>query len=192
MNTNGLQVDVTRLYDIADEFVDRYRKRLESIDAKGTGNLIKSLRADIEVQQNTVTFFLNALEYWYFIENGRGPSRSSGWNDPIQDLTTWIISKIQRGKFMPQPGKALPTTEKEIRHVAWGVYTNITKKGFERTGDKAEPLQRTLDESQDLLIEFAQVVADQLGKEVVAEFMTLNNPEKGAPLTQRISPNTAR
>lgn len=187
MNTNGLEIDVTRLYDIADEIIDRYRQRLIQIDAKGTGNLINSLKGDVTLRGYTVSLLMEVLDYWYFIENGRAPSRSSGWDNPIQDLTTWIMSKIQRGKFIPKPGKPLPTTDKQMRQVAWGVYNKITEDGYDRTGDKAEPLQRTLDESLDLLKEFAQVVADQFGKDVEAEFATLNNPGKvGKPKVQRL------
>lgn len=187
MNTNGLTVDVTRLFDIADKIIDRYVARLKELDAQGTGNLINSIRADIGVQNQIVSLYMELLDYWVFVENGRGPSHGTGWNDPIGDLSTWIMSKIQRGKFIPKPGHPLPTTQKEIRQVSWAVYKKITKKGYERLGEKAMPLQRTLDSSMDLLQEFAGVVAEAFGQEVLAEFRTLNNPGKtGANKVQKI------
>lgn len=193
MNTNGLTVDVTRLYDIADKIIDRYVARLKELDAQGTGNLINSIRANVDLRDQIVYLTMDVLDYWYFIENGRGPSHANGWANPIEDLSTWISSKIQRGKFMPKPGHPLPTTQKEIRQVSWAVYKKITKKGYERLGEKAMPLQRTLDSSMDLLQEFAGVVADQIGKEVEAEFATLNNPGKvGKPKVQKISVNSPK
>lgn len=195
MNLNGTEIDVTRLYDIADAIVERYKKRLTQIDAKGTGALIESVKSDVELRDQTVSLVLEVLDYYYYIENGRGPTHSRGWQNPIDDLSTWIRSKIQRGKFLPKPGKPLPTTQKQIRQVSWAVYKTITKHGYEREGDKAMPLQRTIDGSMDLLTEFAQVVADQIGQEVEAEFATLSNPSKNATKTYpakrtRISPTS--
>ena len=197
MNLNGTQIDITRLYDIADKIVDRYKQRLTQIDAKGTGALINSVSSDVQLRDQTVSLCLEVLDYYYYIENGRGPTHSRGWQNPIDDLTTWVTSKIQRGKWMPKPGKPLPTSPKEIRQVSWAVYKDITKHGYQRDGDKAEPLQRTLDSSMDLLTEFAQVVADQIGKEVEAEFATLSTQSKNAtkrygPKTTRITPTSTR
>ena len=187
MAYSGFNVDVSRLYDIADKIIDRYVARLKELDAQGTGNLINSIRADVGVQNQIVSLYMELLDYWYFLENGRGPSHGTGWSDPIGDLSTWIMSKIQRGKFIPKPGHPLPTTPKEIKQVSWAVYKKITKKGYERLGEKAMPLQRTLDSSYDLLEEFANVVADAFGKEIEAEFATLNNPGKvGTNKVQKI------
>lgn len=197
MNTNGLQVDVTKLYDIADKIVDRYKAMLEHIDAKGTGALIESVEADVQLRDQTVSLCLEVLDYYWQIEYGRKPSKSGGWQDPIGDLTTWITSKIQRGKWMPKPGQPLPTTPKEIKGIAYPIYKSITKHGYERDWFKERPLQRTLDSSMDLLTEFAQVVADEIGREVEAEFATLSTPSKNAtkrygPKTTRISPTSTR
>lgn len=180
---NGLDIDVTKLYDIADEIGRRYKERLTQIDAKGTGALINSVTMDVNLKEYTVSLLMELLDYYYYIENGRGKTVTSGWEKPIDDLSKWISSKIQRGKFLPLPGKPLPTTQKEITGVAWAVYKKITVKGYKRTGDKAMPLQKTIDSSNDLITEFANVVAEAFGDDVVASFKTLEIPKKGAKRT---------
>lgn len=168
-------VDLTHIYDIAEALLERYRSRLEDIDARGTGNLINSLDYDVVLKMDAVTITFTVLEYYWYIEHGRGPTHGTGWDDPIGDLSKWIQSKIERGKFMPRPGKPLPTSIKEIRQVAYPIYLTITDKGYQRDYTKAEPLRRTLDSSEDLLTQFADEVAQQIGEEVKAAWLDLNN-----------------
>lgn len=184
-------VDLTKCYDIAQALIDRYKARLEDIDARGTGALINSIDYDVVLKADAVTIVMTVLEYWYYIENGRGPTHGSGWSDPIKDLSEWIQSKIERGKFMPRPGKPLPTSLKEIHQVAYPIYLTITQKGYQRTYEKAEPLRRTLEASEDLLEQFANEVAMQIGEQVQAAWLDLNNVSKSGgatkgPKTQQI------
>lgn len=167
-------IDLTRMYDTAQALIDRYKARLEDIDARGTGNLINSIDYDVVLKADAVTIVMTVLEYWYYVEEGRGPTHGSGWDDPIGDLSKWIQSKIERGKFMPRPGKPLPTSIKEIRQVAYPIYLTITDKGYQRDYTKAEPLRRTLDSSEDLLTQFADEVAQQIGDDVRAAWLDLN------------------
>ena len=101
--------------------------------------------------------------------------------------------KIQSGKFIPEPGHTIPTTPKEMKQVAWLIVNKISEHGYDRDGDKAKPLQRTIDENMKLFEEFAGVVADQIGADVVAEFMTLNT-SAGKTYTKKIkmSPGNSR
>lgn len=172
-------IDLTRMYDTAQALVDRYKARLEDIDARGTGALINSIDYDVVLKADAVTIVMTVLEYWYYVENGRGPSHGTGWNNPIKDLSEWIQSKIERGKFLPRPGKPLPTSLKEIHKVAYPIYLSITKKGYYRTQGKAEPLRRTLEDSEDLLTQFADEVAEQIGEQVQAAWLDLNTVSKG-------------
>ena len=172
---NPMNIDLTRLYDIGQELLDKYKQRLFKIDAKATGNLINT--ADYEIQLNgyTVTLSFNLMNYWLQIEQGRGANRGNEqWPDPIKDITNWLQIKIQSGKFLPLPGKPLPTTQKEMKRTAYAIVDKISREGYKRQGEKAQPLQRTLDENIQLLYEFGETVADQIGQDVVAEFMTLN------------------
>lgn len=172
-------IDLTRIYDTAQALIDRYKARLEDIDARGTGALINSIDYDVVLKADAVTIVMTVLEYWYYVENGRGPTHGTGWSNPIKDLSEWIQSKIERGKFMPRPGKPLPTSIKEIRQVAYPIYLTITDKGYQRDYTKAEPLRRTLDSSEDLLTQFADEVAQQIGEDVRAAWLDLNNIRKG-------------
>lgn len=178
MNLNPTQVDLTKCYDIAQALLDRYRQRLEDIDARGTGNFINTLDYDVILKMDAVTITFTVLQYWEQLEYGRGPTHGSGWDDPIKDLSEWIASKIERGKWMPRPGKPLPTTQKELRRAAYPVYRSITERGYRRDGEKAEPLKRTLEASEDLLEQFANEVAMQIGEEVKAAWLDLNKLKK--------------
>lgn len=171
-------IDVTKLYDTAQALIDRYKARLEDIDARGTGNLINSVDYDIVLKADAITIVMTVLDYYWYVENGRGPTHGTGWNNPIKDLSEWVQSKIERGKWLPRPGKPLPTTIKEIRKVAYPIYLSITDKGYQRDYTKAEPLQRTLDSSEDLLTQFADEVAQQIGSEVEAAWLDINKLSK--------------
>lgn len=171
-------INLSKIYDIAEALLERYRERLVDIDAYGTGNLINSLDYDVVMNLDAITITFSVIEYYWFVEHGRGPTKSSGWTNPIEDLSKWLQSKIERGKWLPRPGKPLPTTIKEIRKVAYPIYLSITDKGYQRDYTKAEPLQRTLDSSEDLLTQFADEVAQQIGGEVEAAWLDINKLSK--------------
>lgn len=172
-------IDLTRIYDTAQALIDRYKARLEDIGARVTGNLINSIDYDVVLKADAVTIVMTVLDYYWYIENGRGPTPGSGWDNPIKDLSEWIASKIERGKWMPRPGKPLPTTQKELRRAAYPIYRSISERDYRRDGEKAEPLKRTLDSSEDLLEQFANEVAEQIGDEVRAAWLDLNKLSKG-------------
>ena len=191
---NGLKVDLTRLYDVAQELLDKYKQRLLQTDAKASGNLINTAKYEIQLKGSTIELYFDLANYWLQIEEGRGKNKGmEHWEDPIGDISRWLQIKIQSGKFMPLPGHPLPTTPKEIRRTAWAIVDKISREGYQRDGDKAKPLQRTIDENMNLLEEFAGVVADQIGADVVAEFMTLNT-YAGKTYTKKIkmSPGKSR
>lgn len=191
---NGLKIDLARLYDIAQELLNKYKQRLLQIDAKSSGNLINTADYNIQLKDTTITLSFDLANYWYQIEHKRGPNKGEEhWPDPIGDITRWLQIKIQSGKFMPLPGHTLPTTQKEMKHTAWLIVNKISNEGYKREGEKAEPLQRTIDENMKLFEEFAGVVADQIGADVVAEFMTLNT-YAGKTYTKKIkmSPGKTR
>jgi len=167
-------VDLTHIYDIAEALLERYRNRLLDIDAYGTGSFVNTLDYDVILKMDAVTITFTVLQYWEQLEYGRGPTHGSGWDDPIKDLSEWIASKIERGKFMPRPGKPLPTTQKELRRAAYPIYRSISERGYRRDGEKAEPLKRTLEASEDLLEQFANEVAEQIGDDVRAAWLDLN------------------
>lgn len=189
---NGLKIDLTRLYDIGQELLDKYKQRLLQIDAKASGNLINTADYNIQLNDATITLSFDLANYWYQIEEGRGKNKGQEqWPDPIGDITRWLQIKIQSGKFMPEPGHPLPTTQKEIRRTSWAIVDKISREGYQRDGDKAKPLQRTIDGNMKLFEEFAGVVADQIGADVVAEFMTLNT-YAGKTYTRRIKMSPGR
>lgn len=179
-------IDLTKCYDIAQALLDRYKQRLVDIDARGTGNFINTLDYDVILNMDAVTITFTVLRYWEQLEYGRPASYGSGWEDPIRDLSKWIQSKIERGKWMPKSGKPLPTTQKQLYRAASGLYLKITEHGYDRKGEKAEPLRRTLEASEDLLEQFANEVAEQIGEQVQAAWLDLNQIYKdGSSKTKR-------
>ena len=175
-------LDLSPLYNVAEEIIQNYRNEIIAIDAIGTGTLLNSIDFDIiQVNDNTLTLQLSVAEHYIWVEYGRSPSRTSGWDDPIYDLSKWIISKISRGKFIPRSDKQISTTQKEIRKTASSIYHKITTQGYYGTNQSGKhPLEKSIDKSQaDGLIErFAMALTQPLAGEVVADIKKLEIREK--------------
>lgn len=175
-------LDLTPLYNVAEEIIQNYRDEIIAIDAIGTGTLLDSIDFDIiQVNDNTLTLQLTVAEHYIWVEYGRSPSRTDGWANPIEDLSQWIISKISRGKFIPRADKKIPTIQKEIRKVASSIYSKITKYGYYGTTSQGKhPLENSLTKSeQEGLIErFAMAMTQPLCGEVVSDFKALEIRKK--------------
>lgn len=175
-------LDLTPLYNVAEEIIQNYRDEVIAIDAIGSGELLNSIDFDIiQVNENTLTLQLSVAEQYIWVEYGRSLSRTSGWDNPIDDLSNWIISKISRGKFIPKADKKIPTTQKEIRKTASAIYHKITNEGYYEHDSRGKyPLNNSLEKSieQGLIERFAMALTQPLAGEVVADLKKLEIREK--------------
>lgn len=175
-------LDLSALYNVAEEIIQNYRDEIIAIDAIGSGSLLNSIDFDIiQVNENTLTLQLSVAEHYIWVEYGRSPSKTSGWDNPIDDLSKWIINKIQRGKFIPRPDKQIPTTQQEIKRTASAIYHKITNEGYYEHDSKGKyPLHNSLQKSieQGLLERFAMALTQPLCGEVVSDLKALEIREK--------------
>lgn len=175
-------LDLTPLYNVAEDIIQNYRDEIIAIDAVGTGTLLNSIDFDIiQVNDNTLTLQLSVAQHYFWVEYGRSASRTSGWDNPIDDLSQWIISKISRGKFIPRADKKIPTTQQEIKRTASAIYNKITNKGYYKDNSQGKyPLHNSLQKSieEGLLERFAMALTQPLCGEVVSDLKALEIREK--------------
>lgn len=180
---NPLELDLVPFYDIASEIIETYKQNIKNIDAIGTGDLLDSIKFDVIVKdENTISLQLIVNDYYYFIEWGRGKTVTSGWDNPIEDLSKWLQSKKDRGKLIPRVDKPIPTTQKEIRQVAYAIYRKITEHGyygFDSHGK--QPLGKALDEAKQngLIDKIKNVFTEQYNVDLIVDIQDL--AEKAKP-----------
>lgn len=146
---DGNTVSFNEAYNVAQAIIDGYKKELKEIDAIGTGNLINSVDFEIVKEDGLIKLKLLVNDYYYFIEHGRRPTVSDGWDDPIGDLTTWIQSKIRRGKMIPRGTQKVPSTQKEVKRAAYAIYLKIRDEGYYGHDHNGKhPLKNALEEAQ--------------------------------------------
>lgn len=175
-------LDLTALYNVAEEIINNYKQQLEIDNINASNDLVNSIEWNIiQKDENTLTLEMSLFNYWFWVEYGRSASRTSGWDNPIDDISQWIISKISRGKFIPRADKKIPTTQKEIRKVASAIYKKITNEGYyEHNSQGKYPLHNSLQKSieEGLLDRFAMALTQPLCGEVVSDLKALEIREK--------------
>lgn len=174
MKYSANDIELSVLYDLGEQIIERYKEQLKIDNTVASGDLLNSIEWNIaKKDDNTLTLEMQLFDYWYYIEYGRKPSvGNSEWETPIQDLSNWIINKIRQGTFIPRPDKQIPTTQQEIKKVANAIYDKITKYGFYGYNSEGKhSLDKTLKKSiADGLIEkFCNAVGGELANEIVVE-----------------------
>lgn len=158
-------IDVTKLYDYAKELADLYRQEIQNADAKASGQLY-NFQYRIEYQNNVFKVLFSLPDYWYYIEEGRGPTHKSEGGVLYKAIRQWIDIK----NIVPRDG--------DRDSLAHAIATKIHKKGFfgENHHGK-QPLEKAMAKarSQGLINEITNEIAGQLGKEVKLELSDLNN-----------------
>lgn len=173
-------LDLSSLYNVAEEIINNYKEQLEIDNAVASGDLLNSIEWNIvQKDENTLTLEMSLFDYWFYVEYGRNPtqSQSTVWETPIQDISNWIINKIKRGKLIPKPNQEIPTTQKEIRKVAYAIVQKIHKFGYygynvEGKHSLEKSLQKS--ENEQLFERFVNALVQPLCGEIVAELNTLS------------------
>ena len=174
MQYDVLDIELSKLYDIAELIIANYKQQLDIDNINASGDLLNSIEWNIaKKDENTLTLEMQLFDYWYYIEYGRNPSvGNSEWENPISDLSKWIINKIKQGTFVPRPDKQIPTTQQEIKNVASAIYDKITKYGFYGYNSEGKhSLDKTLKKSiaDGLVDKFCNAVGGALSTEIVVE-----------------------
>lgn len=159
----GSRVDLTEVYKIIDEKVIPTIKNEYLLDKrKSSGNLIKSLdNWEAGFDGDTYTLKLRLPVYWRALEYGRPPTTGSSgiaWREPVRDITNWMINKHIR-----------PVVGRDIEDVAYAIVRKIHKFGFKG----ANSLERGIGKSEPYFKEIAEIIGDQIGREVFVDIDTL-------------------
>lgn len=181
MKKKATEIDLVPLYDIADEIIQNYKDEIINIDAIATGNLLNSIDFDIvQKNDNTLTLQLIVLDYYYFIEFGREPTRKleTKWENPVEDISRWLTKKIQRGKFIPKNNREIPTTQKEIRKASYAIVKKIHDFGYyDYNHHGKQPLENSLKKSiaDGLINKFTNALAEQYQNDIVVDITGLSD-----------------
>lgn len=127
------QYNFAPLYDVCKKIADLYRQKLDDVGAVAEGHL-KNFSWDIEYQNSQFSLYFNLEEYWKWVEEGRPPTKTSGWNEPIEDLKRWIQVK----HLVPRPNSKgkVPTIDQQ----AYAIYMKITREGYQGR----QPLEKAM------------------------------------------------
>ena len=111
----------TALKEYAEEVRRLYREKLIQDDKFASGKLIQNMTTSIKFLGTQVTVYLNLVDYWKYVEEGRGPGK---W-PPRDKILEWIKIK----PVIPEPDKNgnLPTPEQ----LAFLIQRKIGEEGIE-------------------------------------------------------------
>lgn len=101
------------LMDLAKDVREQYKDHLTENDRIASGDLLRSVKSEVEVNGTTYSVVLNLADYWKFVEDDTKPH----W-PPKDAIDRWIFIK----PVIPRPMSVLRT---------W--WTNGRKKGAPKT-----------------------------------------------------------
>lgn len=161
-------LDLTALYDLADECIAMYHQEIEAVRAIGYNRgLMNSTATWVQGNsENEIKMQFILPDYYIYMEDGRSPSARI--EDPpkvYQSILNWVKAKGITAQ--PRNGKK-PVTQEQL---AWAIYNKIHKIGYREKNPK--PLQTTLQrmESANMKQRAADIIARTINKELHAEIM---------------------
>ena len=142
------------LAQYGDAIADRYKQNLESSGRRASGELISSVATKVTVNGNEFIIELQLEDYWKYVEEGRGPTKSMTPSTP--PLREKILEWIKVKPILPHPDKngKLPTEEQ----LAYLITRKIHNEGFEGTND----LEHTMQE-----VDYEVIIEEALDQDVL-------------------------
>lgn len=160
------ELNLTELYDLADEAVNYYHQQVKNVGAIGYNKGLLNSTANVKVNGSVVSLYFELPEYYYYVENGRKPSANIT-NPPVvyNEILKWVKAKGIMG-WLNSRGKEM--TQEQI---ASAVYHSIMKKGY--TGKK--PLENAVTQIKQSNIpkRMADIIGEQFSKDLHNELMKL-------------------
>ena len=127
---------------------DQYKQNLEDSGRRATGQLISSVNTRVSVDGSVFEIELQLEDYYYYVENGRGPGKFP----PPEKILEWIRVK----PILPTPdinGK-LPTENQ----LAFLIGRKIANEGFEGTHD----LENTME-----TVDYETIIEEALDQDIL-------------------------
>ena len=135
----GLEIKWTRLTEVLDNFAIYFQNKLQENmmrnGSNASGNLVNSFKTEVKIGEDTYEVGIWLEDYWYYVNNGRGPTKNAGNGKLLEKIKEWIkvkkivphVGVIKNGK---NKGKQyLPT----IKQLAYLITRKIHKYGYEGT-----------------------------------------------------------
>ena len=110
-------VNLTKLYDYADELAKMYKIEIQNADAKASGQL-QAFTHNITWNGETLKLTFDLPLQWYYIENGRRPTQKSEGGVLLPIIREWIKKK----GIVPRDG--------DFEGLAYAITKSIHKYGF--------------------------------------------------------------
>ncbi len=149
MNT----LDLTSVKEIVDNFISSCKQTLESKGINSSGNLSKSIKGIVKMNDKYLTISISLEDYWKYIEYGTNPHFP-----PVDKIREWIRVK----PILPRPlasGK-LPTENQ----LAFLIGRKISK-----FGTKPKPFLNNTKEEFDLVGKVYNATLELITKQIEQE-----------------------
>lgn len=117
------------LVEFADRFIELAQANLANNGTNASGELSRSLEKIIEIGEDNYSVKISLEDYWYYVENGRGPGKFPppsairnwiGKVPTVEQLTFLISRKIAQEGTSPQPFFE-PAKEQAIREFSQAI-----------------------------------------------------------------------
>ena len=128
------------LQDLANDIETNYKEHLEQHDRLASGDLLRSIHTEIEVNGTTYAVVLNLADYWKFVEEDTKPH----W-PPKDAIDRWIFIKPVIPHGSPKP----PTPEQ----LSFLIRRKIAEDGTEGTHDLRDTKADILPKYEDRILE---------------------------------------
>ena len=135
----NLNIEWIHLSEVLNNFAVYFQNKLQANMLKNgsnaSGNLVNSFKTEVKIADATYEVGIWLADYWYYVNNGRGPTRNSGNGSLLEKIKEWIkvkrivphVGTIKTGK---RAGKQyLPT----INQLAYLITRKIHREGYKGT-----------------------------------------------------------
>lgn len=136
---DGLEIEWTHLTAVLENFADYFRNKLQDNmfrnGSNASGNLVNSFKTEVKVGEDSYEVGISLADYWYYVNNGRGPTKNGGNGTLLEKIKDWIrikkivphVGVIKTGK---QKGKQyLPS----VNQLAFLITRKIHREGYKGT-----------------------------------------------------------
>lgn len=124
-----MNIELTKIEDIAERIADAYRKTLADKGIDATGSLGQSAKTAVTINGNRLIVSLNLDDYWKYVEYGR----RAGKMPPIDAIEGWV-------KIKPVVPNAVNGKIPSSRQLAFLIARKIGREGI----PAKRPLEATL------------------------------------------------
>ena len=138
---------------ICADLLARYKTAITNNGHTASGNLASTASYKVEVNGKYIELIFVLQEYWKYLENGTKPHFP-----PIDAVEKWIIAK----PIIPRATSGRVPSTKQL---AFLIARGISKHGTKAT----KLLQKTIDNSNDLIDKMVDEITKQLEKEIDKE-----------------------